>query len=41
MSASAKRGWEAVGVDNVNNDKYWNFHPYPQPTFVAEVKADL
>ena len=31
----------AVGIDNVNNDKYWNFHPYPQRTFVAEVKADL
>jgi len=31
----------AVGIDNVNNDKYWNFHPYPQRTFVAELKADL
>jgi iron complex outermembrane receptor protein len=31
----------AVGIDNVNNDKYWNFHPYPQRSYVAEVKIDL
>lgn len=31
----------AFGIDNVNNDKYWNFHPYPQRSFVAEVRVDL
>ena len=31
----------ALGVDNLNNDKYWNFHPYPQRTYVAELKFDL
>jgi len=30
-----------VGIDNVNNYQYWNFHPYPQRTYVAEVKVDL
>jgi iron complex outermembrane receptor protein len=31
----------AFGIDNVNNARYWNFHPYPQRTFHAELKADL
>ncbi|TFZ02057.1 TonB-dependent receptor [Ramlibacter humi] len=31
----------AFGIDNVNNDKYWNFHPYPQRSYFAELKADL
>jgi iron complex outermembrane receptor protein len=31
----------AFGIDNVNNYKYWNFHPYPQRTYTAEVKVDL
>ena len=31
----------AFGVDNLNNDKYWNFHPYPQRTYVAELRVDL
>jgi iron complex outermembrane receptor protein len=31
----------AFGIDNVNNYQYWNFHPYPQRTYVAEVKVDL
>jgi iron complex outermembrane receptor protein len=31
----------AVGIDNLNNYKYWNFHPYPQRSFVAELKFDL
>jgi iron complex outermembrane recepter protein len=35
------RQWSAaLGVDNLNNYKYWNFHPYPQRTFSAEVKFD-
>jgi iron complex outermembrane receptor protein len=36
------RQWTAaVGIDNLNNYKYWNFHPYPQRTWVAELKFDL
>jgi iron complex outermembrane receptor protein len=31
----------AFGIDNLNNYKYWNFHPYPQRSFVAELKADF
>ncbi|MDB5956769.1 TonB-dependent receptor [Ramlibacter sp.] len=31
----------AFGIDNVNNYQYWNFHPYPQRTYVAEMKVDL
>jgi len=31
----------AFGIDNVNNYQYWNFHPYPQRSYVAEVKVDL
>jgi len=30
----------AVGIDNANNYKYWNFHPYPQRSYSAEVKFD-
>jgi iron complex outermembrane recepter protein len=36
------RQWSgAVGIDNLNNRKYWAFHPYTQRTVVAEVKFDL
>jgi iron complex outermembrane receptor protein len=36
------RQWSmALGIDNLNNYKYWNFHPYPQRTYVAELKFDL
>ncbi|HSI58142.1 MAG TPA: TonB-dependent receptor, partial [Ideonella sp.] len=36
------RQWSAaVGVDNLNNQTYWNFHPYPQRTWLAELKFDL
>lgn len=31
----------AVGVDNVNNDKYFLFHPFPQRSATAEVKIKL
>jgi len=27
----------SLGVDNLNNDKYFIFHPFPQRTFVMEV----
>lgn len=34
--------WSAsVGVDNLNNKKYWAFHPYTQRTVSAELKYDL
>ena len=36
------RQWSAsFGVDNANNDQYWNFHPYPQRTYTASLKWDL
>ena len=31
----------AIGVDNVNNDRYFLFHPFPQRTFHAEVTVKL
>ena len=31
----------ALGVDNANQARYWNFHPYPQRTWSAELKYDL
>ncbi len=27
----------SVGIDNVNNDKYFLYHPFPQRSFVAEL----
>ena len=36
-----KRWSAAVGIDNANNAKYWNFHPYPQRTYSAELRFDL
>jgi iron complex outermembrane receptor protein len=31
--------WTAIGgINNVNNDKYWIFHPFPQRTFFAQLK---
>jgi iron complex outermembrane recepter protein len=36
------RHWSAaIGVDNLNDRKYWAFHPYTQRTVVAEVRWDL
>nr|WP_295083516.1 TonB-dependent receptor [uncultured Roseateles sp.] len=37
----AKQWTLAGGVDNLNNALYWNFHPYPQRTYHAELKFDL
>ncbi len=31
----------AFGIDNLNNYQYWNFHPYPQRSYTAELKFDL
>jgi iron complex outermembrane receptor protein len=34
--------WSAAfGIDNANNYQYWNFHPYPQRTYTAELRWDL
>ncbi|MBO9651394.1 MAG: TonB-dependent receptor [Variovorax sp.] len=36
------RRWAAAfGIDNANNYQYWNFHPYPQRTYSAELRYDL
>ena len=36
------RQWSAAfGIDNLNNYGYWNFHPYPQRSYSAELKFDL
>jgi iron complex outermembrane receptor protein len=36
------RQWSAAfGIDNLNNQTYWNFHPYPQRSYSAELKFDL
>jgi iron complex outermembrane receptor protein len=37
----AKQWSASIGIDNLNNKKYWNFHPYPQRTVLAELKFDL
>lgn len=31
----------AAGIDNLNNYRFWNFHPYPQRTYMLELKASL
>ncbi len=31
----------AVGVDNLNNDRYYLFHPFTQRSFVAELRWNL
>ena len=39
---AANKQWSAsLGIDNLNNYQYWNFHPYPQRSYVAELKFDL
>ncbi|MBT9455239.1 MAG: TonB-dependent receptor [Burkholderiaceae bacterium] len=36
------RQWSvAAGIDNLNNYQYWNFHPYPQRSYSAELSFDL
>jgi len=37
----AKSWTLGFGVDNLTNESYWAFHPYPQRTFHAELKWDL
>jgi len=31
----------AFGIDNLNNYQFWNFHPYPQRSYAAELRFDL
>jgi iron complex outermembrane recepter protein len=31
----------AFGIDNLNNYQFWNFHPYPQRSYTAELKFGL
>jgi iron complex outermembrane recepter protein len=31
----------AIGIDNLTNEEYWNFHPYPKRTYIAELKYDF
>ena len=36
------RHWSAAfGIENLGNDRYWNFHPYPQRSYMAELRYDL
>ncbi|MEN9559498.1 MAG: Vitamin transporter BtuB [Pseudomonadota bacterium] len=33
------KAWQlALGIDNINNAQYWAFHPYPQRSFMAELR---
>lgn len=31
----------ALGIDNLKNYQLWNFHPYPQRTYMTELKVSL
>ena len=31
----------SFGIDNLNNYQYWNFHPYPQRSYQANLRADF
>jgi iron complex outermembrane receptor protein len=37
----AKNAVAAVGIDNLDNARYWNFHNGPQRSLHAELKLDL
>ncbi|MBI3347642.1 MAG: TonB-dependent receptor [Burkholderiales bacterium] len=48
LTADLKLRWQvdkqwstSVGVDNLNNARYWNFHPYPGRTWLANLRYDL
>jgi iron complex outermembrane receptor protein len=47
LTADARLHWKidkrwsvAFGIDNLNNNEYWNFHPYPQRSYSAELAFD-
>jgi iron complex outermembrane recepter protein len=31
----------SLGIDNLNNEKYFLYHPFPQRTYVADIKFRL
>ena len=37
----ARKTVAAFGIDNLSNEEYWNFHPYPKRTYVLELKHDF
>lgn len=37
----AKQWSASLGIDNLNNKKYWAFHPYTQRSVVGELKFDF
>lgn len=37
----AERMELGLGIDNLNNDKYFLFHPFPQRSFAADVKLKI
>ena len=38
----ADKNWSAsFGIDNLNNYQYWNFHPYPNRSYMFELKCDI
>jgi iron complex outermembrane receptor protein len=37
----ATRTVASLGVDNLTDRSYWNFHPYPQRTWVADLKHNF
>ena len=39
--AEGKRWSASFGIDNLNNYQYWNFHPYPNRSYVFELKCDI
>lgn len=42
MQFRIDRRWRAsVGIDNLTDERYWAFHPYPQRTFHADLRFDL
>jgi iron complex outermembrane receptor protein len=36
----SKRWHAALGIDNLGNYEYWNFHPYPRRTFLLDLGWD-
>lgn len=45
LIADVRLSWQAneqtefsVGIDNINDDKAWAFHPFPQRTYLLEMK---
>jgi iron complex outermembrane receptor protein len=37
----SKQWTAAFGIDNLNNYQFWNFHPYPQRSYNAELRFSL